>query len=172
MSGICLVAFHAECKVFTLCAIKAEHTLRDRFHALITAIPEIIPLFEKLILSALVSFLGHLFTHFFLEILLQFFVIEQVFMRISLNLLTTILEQLQVNRLVSLDLVLIFILAILVVLVVEHLAHGLIVNVWNELSIQFLLNSLNQILVLEQITSGQIVCLLQFFNDFFSFESL
>ena len=72
MSCIRLVAFHAECKVITLCAIEAEHALRDRFHALITAIPEIIPLFEKLILSALVSFLGHLFTYFFLKVLLQF----------------------------------------------------------------------------------------------------
>ena len=44
MRCISLVTFHAEGEVVALGAIEAEHSFRDGLHALITAVPEVIPL--------------------------------------------------------------------------------------------------------------------------------
>jgi hypothetical protein len=55
VSGIGLVTFHAETEVLALGAVKAEHSFRDRLHALIAAEPEIITIIEQLILRSVLS---------------------------------------------------------------------------------------------------------------------
>ena len=100
-------------------------------------------------------------SHFVLVVFLRFFIggIE-VLVSILVDQLTPIMDQVQVNGLIGFNLVLVLIRLVLVVPLVEHLRHGLVVDVGDELGLELLLHPLNQALIFKQVTLRQIVGLL------------
>ena len=145
MGRIRFVALHAEGEVLTRHAIKPKHLLRYRLHALITAEPEIVAVLEQPLLSRVMSLLSDRLTHPILEVKLGLFVVGgEVLMHIFVDLLAPILQQSQVDGFVGLDFVLVGVGFVLVVaLLAEHLCHGLVVDVGDELGLELLLYALN-----------------------------
>ena len=70
-------------------------------------------------------------------------------MSIRVHLLGLIFQELHVDCLVGLDLLFVIIFLIFVVLLAEHLHHGLVVNIGDEFRLELLLDAFDHRLVLE-----------------------
>ena len=172
MQMVCirLVALHAEGEVLTSQAIKAIHLLRDRLHALIATEPQVITILNQLLLGRVLDLFCDRFAHLILKVKLGLFVIRgKILVHIFIDLLTLILQQPEIDRLIGLNLMLISISLVFIVPLIEHFGHCLIIDIRDELSLKFLLHPLNQRLILEEIALRQIIGLLDFVNDLLSF---
>ena len=173
MGRIRFVALHAEGEVLARHAIKAIHLLRDRLHALIAAEPQIVAVLEQPLLGRVLGLLSDRLAHPILEVKLGLFVVGgEILVHIFFDLLAPILQQSQVNGLVGLDFMLIGVGLVLVVPLAEHLGHGLVVDVGDELGLELFLHALYQSLVLEEVALGQIISFLDLVNDLLSLECL
>lgn len=133
MGGVVLVALETEGEVFTLGAVEPEHQLGDGLHAAVAAVPHVVAILQKLLVSHVLSLLSDRLAHLLLEVSFELVLWVEVVVAVRLQLFALVLQQLHVDGLVSLDVVLVLVLSVLIVLFTEHLRHRFIVNVWNEL---------------------------------------
>ena len=167
-----LVALHAEGEVLAPGAVEAEHLLWDGLHAFITAEPKVVAVLDQLLLRGLLGLLCDALADTVFELALRLVLSFEVLVRVLIDKLTSVLKQVQVDRFVHFNLVLILVSLILVVLLVEHFRHGLVVDVGDELGLELALHSFNQALVLEKVALGQIVSFLDLVEDLLALESL
>ena len=172
------VALHAESEIVAASAIKAEHQFGDGLHAAITAVPEVVAVLQKLLLGCGLCFFSDIPAELVLKVLLQLLSRFQIVMIVSINsnsnrLLLVLLEKLQVDGFVRLDVKFVFLLVndlIFVVLATEHLRHGLVVDIWDEVSLKLLLHTLQHRFVIEQVSFRQMVSLLDLVKNFLSLQ--
>ena len=81
-----------------------------------------------------------------------------------------VFQKLQVDRLVRLKLILAIFVFALVILLTEQLGHSLVVHIGDKFRLKLLLNAFNECLIFEEISLGEVVCLLQLLEDLLLFN--
>ena len=145
--GILFVALLAEGKIITSMAVVPVHSVRNRFEAAITRKPGLV--------ASILLVIVNLFFDSLRQILFKLLGFDRFLFVVSADLgkLCPIIEQLVVDVVLLLQ-VTGLIVHIFIVLVVEHLFHRLVIDIWDEVCLELFLSLVEQLVVLQDVVAS------------------
>jgi len=154
VSLVFLVTLLTERKVVTPGAVETEHVLVDRIHAFITHVPKVEAfLLDHLLIGSLHCVLLDRLCQLSLVCVEIVFITVQRFLLSLLLTILCIIDQIQVDVFRLLN-ILCLLIRRFVILLTEHSLHRLVIEVWNKVGLQFLLNFVDHYFVFQQIAIG------------------